>query len=273
MKYFIIILSAIFFLASCKNKKQPEPEPPIEDTTKPIPCTFGLDSVTFEMNRQAASKKPIKPTPPVPPAPKPTDTTAGVIFLDFDGHTVSGTGWNWQGDIECGPSGLDSLQMVEVINKIKYDYREFKVNVTPDSNVFNAAPLGKKIRVLFTVSWEWYGRAGGVGFVGSFKWRDNSPVFVFTSLLGYNTKYIKEAGSHEAGHSVGLYHQSDYNADGFKIGEYRACYCTTGGVCCDAAPIMGVAYYNNVAMWIVGRNSSGSNQDDKKIISTYIPLK
>src|SRR5438270_379086 len=28
------------------------------------------------------------------------------IFLDFDGHYVDGTSWNWNGPINCGPSGM-----------------------------------------------------------------------------------------------------------------------------------------------------------------------
>jgi hypothetical protein len=43
---------------------------------------------------------------------------APVIFLDFDGYTVSGTGWNYDGPIYCGGSGLDSTQITEVFNRV-----------------------------------------------------------------------------------------------------------------------------------------------------------
>src|SRR5688572_8154888 len=132
-----------------------------------------------------------------------------VIFLDFDGHTVTGTSWNYNGPIECGSSGLDNTKITEIFNRVAEDYRPFNVNVTTDSTKYLAAAANRRMRIILTVTSSWYGSAGGVAFVGSFIWTDNTPCFVFSALLGYNAKSISEAASHEAVHTLGLYHQAN----------------------------------------------------------------
>lgn len=183
-------------------------------------------------------------------------SAAAVIFLDFDGHTVNGTSWNYAGPITCGPSGLNSDQITEIFNRVAEDYRPFNINITTDSTVFLAAPLGQRIRVVITVSSSWYGSAGGVGFTGSFKWVDDSPCFVFSALLTYNIKFIAEAASHEAGHTLGLYHQAYYDANCVKVTDY---YAGVGSGEIGWAPIMGVGYYKNLTLWNNGPNSYGCN--------------
>src|SRR5437667_12263516 len=96
-------------------------------------------------------------------------SASATIFLDFDGYTVNGTSWNWAGPIYCAGAGLTTAQMTEVFDRISEDYRPFNINVTTDSTKFLAAPLAKRMRVVFTVSSSWYGNgAGGVSYVGSF---------------------------------------------------------------------------------------------------------
>lgn len=190
-----------------------------------------------------------------------------VVFLDFDGHTVAGTSWNYAGPIHCGASGLDNNQITTVFNRVAEDYRPFAVNITTDSTKFLAAPVDKRMRVIATVTWEWYGSAGGVAFVGSFNWGDDTPCFIFTSLLNFNVKNISEAVSHEAGHTLGLYHQSSYNASCQKVSDYN--YGTGVGEI-GWAPIMGVGYYQNMTLWYNGPNSFGCTnyQSDLDILTT-----
>ncbi len=190
-----------------------------------------------------------------------------VIFLDFDGHNVAGTSWNFDGPFYCGPSGLDNSQITTVFNRVAEDYRPFNVNITTDSTKFLAAPINRRMRVLLTVSYEWYGSAGGVGFIGSFTWGDDSPCFVFTSLLSYNVKNIAEAASHEAGHTLNLQHQSVYNGSCVKTAEYNTGQ-GTGEI--GWAPIMGAGYYQNMTLWNSGTSSLGCNdiQNDLTVITT-----
>ena len=190
-----------------------------------------------------------------------------VIFLDFDGHTVDGTAWNFNGPIFCGGSGLDNTKITTIFNRVAEDYRPFNINVTTDSSQFLAALPTKRIRVLLTVSYEWYGSAGGVAFIGSFNWGDDSPCFVFSSLLNYNVKNIAEAASHETGHTLGLFHQATYDANCVKTSDYN--YGVGAGEI-GWAPIMGVGYYKNLTSWHNGPNSYGCTnyQSDLNIVTT-----
>ena len=141
--------------------------------------------------------------------------------------------------------------------------------ITTDENVYNNANPLKRMRVVITESWEWYGQAGGVAFINSFTWGDNTPCFVFSSLLGYNVKKIGEASSHESGHTLGLRHQSIYDANGSKTAEYNP---GQGIGEIGWAPIMGVSYSKNLSLWHNGTNSSSSTsiQNDVSIITSVV---
>ena len=194
---------------------------------------------------------------------------AAVIFLDFDGHTVEGTSWNWSGSpVVCAGSGLNSGGITEIFNRVAEDFRPFNINITTDSTKFMAAPADQRMRVIITTSSGWYGNmAGGVAFVSSFTWGDDHPCFVFSALLSYNPKKISEAASHEAGHTLGLYHQSQYDANCYKLTDYHA---GLGAGEIGWAPIMGVGYNRNFTLWANGANSFGCTnyQSDLDIITS-----
>ena len=194
-------------------------------------------------------------------------SAAPTIFLDFDGHTVTGTSWNVSGPIYCAPSGLTSAQITEVFNRVSEDYRPFTINVTTDSTRYWGAPAKKRIRVIVTVTSNWYGAAGGVAFVNSFTWGDNTPCFVFSALLNYNSKNISESASHEAGHTLGLRHQSVYNSSCVKTSEYNS---GIGAGETSWAPIMGVGYSRNLTTWYDGPNSISCStiQKDLDVITS-----
>jgi len=208
------------------------------------------------------SSKAIAQTPAYNSYPSAT----AVMFLDFDGHYMNATSWNTSGPIDLNSSNLSSSQITEIFNRVAEDFRPFNINITTDSAKYWAAPATSRMRVVLTTSWEWYGSAGGVAYIGSFKWGDNTPCFVFTSLLGYNVKNISEAASHEAGHTLGLRHQSSYDATCAKTAEYNA---GNGSGEIGWAPIMGVGYYRNFTVWHNGPNPYGCNstQDDLSIIT------
>lgn len=190
-----------------------------------------------------------------------------VIFLDFDGQTINGTYWNSNGPIVCESAGLSSSQITEVYNRVAEDFRPFNLNITTDSTRYWQAPSLKRMRVIITPSNGWYGNgAGGVSFVNSFSWGDNTPCFIFTSLLGYNAKAIAEAVSHEAGHTLGLRHQASYDASCVKTAEYNQ---GKGQGETGWAPIMGVGYYQNFTVWNSGPTptSCSTVQNDLETIT------
>ena len=187
-----------------------------------------------------------------------------VILLDFDGQTVSGTSWNTSGSIVAAPSGLTNDQITEIYNRIAEDYRPFNINITTDESKYTAAAANRRMRTIFTATYAWYGNsAGGVAYTGSFTWGNNTPCWIFTSLLGYNAKYIAEAGAHEPGHTLGLRHQASYDASCNMTSAYN--YGTT-----TWAPIMGVGYYKNITTWHNGPTSQGCNniQQDLSVITS-----
>ena len=196
---------------------------------------------------------------------------SATIFLDFDGHTVDGTSWNWTGEpIACSGSGLNAAQVLHVFNRVAEDYRPFNINVTTDSVKFLSAPVDRRMRVIITTSSGWYGNtAGGVSFIGTFTSGDDTPCFVFSALFGYNLKKISEAISHESGHTLGLYHQSQYDENCNKITDY---YAGQGSGEIGWAPIMGVGYSRNFTLWGNGPNSLGCNnyQSDLDIITSTV---
>ncbi|MFO0358679.1 MAG: T9SS type A sorting domain-containing protein [Sphingobacteriaceae bacterium] len=182
-----------------------------------------------------------------------------VIYLDFDGETVIGTAWNSSVNvptITALPSTLSSAVIRNIWQRMSEDYRPFDVNVTTDVAKFNAASPILRMRIVFTPSSAWYpANVGGVAFLNSFSWGGNpdTPCWVFENKLGYSGKNCAEAGSHEAGHTLSLKHQSVWSTLCAKTAEYHS---GVGAGVTSWAPIMGVGYSKNVTIWHNGANSN-----------------
>jgi len=196
---------------------------------------------------------------------------ANVILLDFDGQYVTNTMWNVNGPIPCAPANLTAEEAGLILQRVVTDFTPFNITVTTDETLFNAANPAKRMRVVVTESWEWYGQVGGVSYLNSFTWGDNSPCFVFSSLLGYSVKKIAEACSHEAGHTLGLRHQSLYDANGVMLNDYNW---GNGSGEIGWAPIMGASYNENLSLWHYGPNSLSATtmQDDVAKIAAVVGL-
>lgn len=189
------------------------------------------------------------------------------IFLDFDGQTVLTAYWNSGQPLVCASPNFTNDQITLFFNKVAEDYRPFNINVTTDSTVYLAAPATRRIRVIITPTYQWYGLSGGVSYVGSFRWGNGVPAFVFSSLLANDPNLSADAASHEAGHTLGLNHQSKYNSDCSVNAEYNP---GAGTGQASWAPIMGKSYYKTLSLWYNGPSSSlgcNSSQDDMSIIA------
>ena len=189
------------------------------------------------------------------------------IFLDFDGHTVTGSSWNSGNALYCTPSGLNDQQITEVFNRVSEDYRPFNINITTDSTIFLAAPLTQRIRIIVTLTSGWFTGVGGVSFTGSFVWGDDTPGFVFPDRLNHSPKIIAECCTHESGHTVGLSHQAKYNGNCALVATYNEGV-GTGEI--SWAPVMGNSYYRNLSGWNNGPTPSGctADQDNLSIITS-----
>jgi PKD repeat protein len=203
-----------------------------------------------------------------------------VIYLDFDGHTTTGTSWNTSysagAPIVSGPINLDGdpstfssserTLIQRIWQRVAEDYAPFGVDVTTEDPGIEglrrttSSDMAYGIRVVISPT-NWYKTtAGGVAYVGSFSAATDTPCFAFTEQLANAEKYIAEAVSHEAGHTVGLHHDGT-SATGYYQGQG------------NWAPIMGVGYYKAVAQFSKGEYADANNlQDDLTVIATYIPV-
>ncbi len=194
-------------------------------------------------------------------------TATATIYLDFDGEMVNCPLWNNATPFTCAPALVNKLQMQEIYNRVAEDYRPFNVNITTDENIFLAAPLNKRIRVIVTPTSGWFTGAGGVAYIGSFNWGDDTPCFVFSDRMGNSPKMIAECCAHESGHTLGLSHQSKYDGSCNLTSTYNA---GAGSGEVAWAPIMGNSYYRNMSGWNNGPTPYGcsNNQDNLSILTT-----
>lgn len=195
-------------------------------------------------------------------------SASATIYLDFDGEFVSSPVWNNGHDLNCAASGLSDAQITEVFKRVSEDYRPFNINITTDEAVFINAPENQRIRVIVTPTSSWFTGVGGIAYVGSFTWGDDTPCFVFCDRLGPRSpKMVAECCSHESGHTLGLSHQAKYDA----VCNLKATYNDGNGTGEIAwAPIMGNSYYRNMSGWNNGPTPYGcaNVQDNLSIITS-----
>ena len=205
------------------------------------------------------------------------------IYLDFDGNVTSGTPWNsnftgganivtpaYNPDGVAGFSNSELTSIQKIWQRVTEDYAPFDVDVTTEAPVSgdliksgsSDARWGVRV-VIGGSSYDWYGAgAGGVAYINSFNWNTDAPAFVFPDQLGNGyEKYVAEAVSHEAGHTLGLYH------DGTPSSGYYAGHGTDGSPT-EWAPIMGVGYYANLTQWSQGEYSGANNHENDLAIIT-----
>ncbi|MEU8223026.1 M12 family metallo-peptidase [Kribbella sp. NPDC048915] len=197
-----------------------------------------------------------------------------VIYLDFDGHTITGTAWNTGGkpatvnvtpyDTDGNPNNWSTAEqdvVRDVWARIAEDYAPFDVDVTTQEPAASAITRSGSsdqqygTRVLIDPT-TWYQSGcgcGGVAYVGVYDNTSNhsyyQPALVFTKGVGTGAKNIAEAASHEAGHNVGLSH------DGTSSVGYYAGHGAW-------APIMGVGYSKAISQWSKGEYSGANNKED-----------
>lgn len=224
---------------------------------------------------------------PLPPAPsEPLKTTAAgvvqappllssrpaataVLYLDFDGETVTDPDWNGGVPIVAAAPDLTSFEITQIWERVKEDLWPFNIDVTTNVSRYNSAPVGSRMRCIVTPTDTAAPGAGGVAYLNSFALAGQAgfsatiPCWVFnSSIIG-----IAEAASHEFGHTFGLRHDggtvanSRTSADGTYYYGYSSPSPTWG-------TIMGAAYDQEVVQWSKGEYDIANNtENDLAIIA------
>ncbi|WIA09651.1 hypothetical protein OEZ85_009038 [Tetradesmus obliquus] len=191
------------------------------------------------------------------------------VYLDFTGGAVTGTAWNkaypnivipaFDIDGKPGDFSVDERNaIVAVWRSVSEDYSIFDVDIT----TIRPATMVNAVHVRIGGDGGWYGGgAGGIAYLGIFGDPRYATAFIFPKNLGPDyPKFMAEAVSHEAGHTLGLMHD----------GDASSAYFSGQG---DWASIMGVGYYKQLSTWDNGAYLGSNNpQDDVQIITNFLPL-
>jgi PKD repeat protein len=201
--------------------------------------------------------------------------SARVIYLDFDGHTTTGTAWNSdvdpiyspayssEGDATFSAKELGDIQ--KMWRQVAEDFAPFDVNVTTQDpgqaaiSRSGSGDLNFGTRVVITTDNFYNCGCGGVAYLRAFDdtYDNYKPAWVFNKGVGG----AGEAISHEVGHNLGLSHDGT-SAVGYYTGH--------GSGATGWAPIMGVGYYQDLVQWSKGEyDDASTNQDDIALIQNY----
>lgn len=237
---------------------EPAGEPTVEATVVPLPDTFTLHS------RPGAQR---------------------VIYLDFDGHSLTATAWNsaygladgyvlspydWNGSPTF--SDLELQEFQSIWQRVAEDFAPFDVDVTTQDPGMAAitrdsatdTAYGTRAVITNETALQAQCGCGGHAYAGVFNRYDApghdyyQPAIVYADSMSWNPKYTADAISHEVGHNLGLQH--DGTATQGYYGGHGAW-----------APIMGTGYTRPITQWSRGEYAGANNtaQDDLLVIADH----
>lgn len=203
-----------------------------------------------------------KPKPPAPtptPTPTPTPQPTGVIaclYMNFDGGIVMNPQWNGGNQIVCAPSNFTAAQRAQALVQAQAAYQKYNITVTDDRAIFDKALRRQEVIITPTSAWYTNLSFTGVAKIGSMFMNALCPVFVFTDRLHEVVPYVGAIMIHEAGHAIGLVHQSEYTSACQFIQTYK--------------PGAHMGYPFNTAEWI---SQPCSSQHDDQFLTNQLGLR
>jgi len=228
-------------------------------------------TASSQQKKKSAISSPVNSVPMYSSRPG----AARVIYLDFDGETISNTSWNFSENfgkpIVAEPFDLDGIPQTfndeeqtyikQAWERTKEAYSIYNVNVTTSKATFNSTPVSQRIRVMITPTDLWFrilnGESSGVAYFDSFG--QNEPAWVFFDPI-LNGADIGLIAVHEIGHTVGLEH------DGLNASEYHDGQDGWG-------PFMGAPYYSSHVTFSNGDYDGATEfQPDLSVVAKWFPL-
>ncbi len=205
------------------------------------------------------------------------------LYLDFNGHTTSGTIWNTEFtagapivspafDTDGNASAFSTAELnaiQDIWKRIAEDFAPWEIDVTteepPSASLVKSGTTDTAygMRMVIGGNSNWLGGpSGGIAYIGSFSWSTATPAFVFPANLGNGyAKYVAEAASHEAGHTLGLSHDGQNTTVEYYGGHN------------NWAPIMGDSYSAALSQFSKGEYLDPSNtENDLVVVASHAPL-
>jgi hypothetical protein len=188
----------------------------------------------------------------------------GVVYVDFDGESVTDPDWNGGRTINAAPMNFAAREVAQVLAISAQDYAPFDVTFTTDRALYNATAVGARMRVIVTPTDTAAPGSGGVAYINS--WSGAGGGFktdVVCWVFNQSVRSVAEALSHELGHTLGLFHDGQTNGNQYYAGHGGGMTTPTSW-----APIMGVGYYRSLVQWSKGEYALANNtEDDLAIIA------
>lgn len=213
-----------------------------------------------------------------------------VIYLDFTGHTTSGTSWNTQHNggapftvpawsMDGNRSAFSTTERDKIIliwRQVSEDFAPFDIDVTTQDPTSagiiksTGTDIRYGIRVVIGPDPEtivsnsptaWPTGAIGIAALNSFGTSKDTPTFINDGDLSPTPEFsMADTISHEVGHTFGLTHDGDAT---------QAYYPGHGSGVTGWGTIMGSPFGMNITQWNNGSYpGANNNQDDLAVITT-----
>ena len=201
-----------------------------------------------------------RPVPKPKPTPVIIPTGTYVIYVNVKGGTVTSEYWNNGQTFTVEPSLMTAYEFSFALDKAQRIYAPYNVIITDSVEVYNRATKKMIVYVCPRPAFMPPG-ASGYSFVGTLS--TSTPAFVFSDLLYNIGQYVGSIVAHELGHSVGMRHQSVWDASCVLTNPYRPNTC------------MGNGLYDDLPPWITGTTpvSCTSSQNDHQILTNVLGVK
>lgn len=237
MKHLMMVV-VILLLFSCKKETTQHP-PSTLTQQKLIPFCGVADHTLAGLRNKVQSVLSV--------------STDFVIYVSMKGGKYAGGIWGpaFTYTTSVGASLIHPADTLALLNAVREDYSAWKVAVTTDSNLYNSHTVSNRTKIICApnlTSVIGLSPAGGYANIGSIIPGYEEPAIVFPDNLSYVINSIQEALSHEAGHTIGFYHQADVTGCTLNNGYWYGL--GTGPT--SWAPTMGVGYNKGLTTWASG---------------------